>query len=124
MKKLPSLRSVAAKGFTLIEILFVILVIGLLLAIAIPNFIIARESTRKKACINNLRKIDWAKDCFLMDNNKENEIMITEDDIYPPNGESYLKAIPYCDSGGKYTIGNGNVPPTCDFANGHDVNGN
>ncbi len=124
MKKLPFHRSVSTKGFTLIEILFVILVIGLLLAIAVPNFILAREQTRKKACINNLRKIEWAKDCFLMDNNKENDITITETDIYPPNGESYLKAIPHCDSNGEYTIGSGNVPPTCDFANGHDLTGN
>ncbi len=122
-KTLPR-RLKSSSGFTLIEILFVILVIGLLLAIALPNFVKAREQARKKACISNLRKIDWAKDCFLMDNNKDRDTVITETDIYPPGGVSYLRAVPVCDSGGAYTIGNGNVNPTCSYGNGHVATGN
>lgn len=113
------------RGFTLVEIMFVILLIGLLLAIAIPNFVAARKQTRKKACINNLRKIDWAKDAWMMDNNKDRDVVITEDNIFPSSGLGYLRAKPVCDAGGVYTIGNGEEDPTCSLsADGHNLAGN
>src|SRR5258708_1179276 len=48
-------------GFTLVEIMIVVAVIGLLAVIAIPNFVRARTTSQQNACINNLRQIDAAK---------------------------------------------------------------
>ena len=58
-----------AKGFTLVEIMIVVAIIGLLAAIAVPNFVQARQTARTNACINNLRLIDAAKEQYALEAN-------------------------------------------------------
>ncbi len=55
------------KGFTLVEIMIVVLIIGILLAIAVPNFIKARQNSRLQSVIGNLKQIDSAKQQWAMD---------------------------------------------------------
>ncbi len=110
------------KGFTLVEIMIVVLIIGILMAIAVPNFIRARENSRKSTCIANLKQIDSAKEQWAMDNKKADADPCAFTDLTGPSG--YLKGAgtgPVCPSSGTYTVGNIGTPPTCNALVGTHV---
>ena len=70
-------------GFTLVEIMIVVAIIGLLAAIAIPNFIRARTTAQTNACINNLRQIDSAKQQWALETHQNGTATPDEAAIKP-----------------------------------------
>src|SRR6187401_2388668 len=70
-------------GFTLVEIMIVVAIIGLLAAIAIPNFVRARKTSQTNACINNLRQIDGAKQQWALETGAISTAPCTAADITP-----------------------------------------
>lgn len=107
------------KGFTLIEIMIVVLIIGILLAIAVPNFITARDTARAKSCVSNLKQIDAAKQQWAMDNKKLGTDTPVDADLSP----TYIKGtMPACPSGGTYTINAVDTDPTCSIGGTHVLN--
>ena len=79
---LMSTKKALRRGFTLIEIMIVVLIIGILLAIAVPNFVKARESARTKSCVSNLQQIQAAKQQFAMDTKAAGTATVAATDIY------------------------------------------
>ena len=61
------IKTVRSAGFTLVEIMIVVAIIGLLATIAIPNFVRARLQAQRSACINNLRQLDGAKQTWALE---------------------------------------------------------
>ncbi|MBU4201279.1 MAG: prepilin-type N-terminal cleavage/methylation domain-containing protein [Kiritimatiellae bacterium] len=88
------------KGFTLVEIMIVVAIIGLLAAIAIPSFMRARTTSQANACINNLRQIESAKDQYALEAGLTNLALMDTHwvDIGPTTNVAggYIKAWPLC----------------------------
>ena len=93
-----------------------IAVIGMLAAIAIPNFVRARNTAQMNACINNLRMIDGAKQQWALEQKKEATDTPTQSEVV-----AYLKVaqFPICPAGGVYSINAVGKDPVCSIPNHH-----
>lgn len=105
-----NLRMRPLGGFTLVEIMIVIAIIGLLAGVGVPNYLRMQENAKREVCNCNREAIDNAKTLWAAEHKKSETDVPGDEDL-----KNYLKKnqIPACPSGGGYTIGAVNAPVSC-----------
>ncbi|HEV2394358.1 MAG TPA: prepilin-type N-terminal cleavage/methylation domain-containing protein [Verrucomicrobiae bacterium] len=110
-------------GFTLVEIMIVVAIIGLLAAIAIPNYVKARTNAQRNSCISNLREIEGATQIWALEQKAASTAVVQYSDI-----SSYLKRAVNCPAAGtdtsfsgSYSINGVTDAPTCNISGSDPV---
>src|SRR6516164_7010498 len=99
------IRTSHGAGFTLVEIMIVVAIIGMLAAIAIPNFVHARQQAQQNACIANLRQLDGAVQQYALENKLQSDAQYTLDALKPYIKLDSNNEMPKCPAGGTYSPG-------------------
>ncbi|HMJ92015.1 MAG TPA: prepilin-type N-terminal cleavage/methylation domain-containing protein [Candidatus Acidoferrum sp.] len=106
-------RILNRRGFTLVEIMIVVAIIGLLAAIAIPNFVRARSTSQQNACLENIRQMFGAKATWALEQKKNLTDTPTDAELFGVTG--YIRAKPQCPAGGVYQTQPVDTKPACNI---------
>lgn len=98
-------------GFTIVELMIVVSIIGLLATIIAPSVLRARAEAAREACISNLRKIDGAKAQWAMENHKSPTDVPSDTDLF--GATRYIRTKPTCPARGIYQLEAVAQPPDC-----------
>ncbi len=111
-------------GFTLVEIMIVVAIIGLLATIAVASFAYVRSTSQANACINNLHQIDGAVTEWALENGKKtgDSPPSLATDLTPYIKLNANSSIPGCPAGGSYTMGPVGTIPQVTCSLGTSVN--
>jgi prepilin-type N-terminal cleavage/methylation domain-containing protein len=120
-RKRPDMKAKTIRklGFTLVEIMIVVAIIGLISAIAIPSWVRARSTSQQNACINNLRQIDGAKQQWALEFKVLPGVTPNVTDIQPYMGRGTVGGTPTCPQDSSqtfatsYNVGPVSTAPTC-----------
>jgi general secretion pathway protein G len=104
-------RDSRERGFTLVEIMIVVLIIGILVSLALPSWMNARARAQTRICVANLRQIHQAKEMYALATRAQTGDAVSMSDLVP----QYLDHEPFCPAGGgaAYIVNAIGTPPEC-----------
>ena len=114
-RRRAALRRRRQSGFTIVEIMIIVLILGILLMVAVPDFSRVRELSHSKSCVDNLKKIDAAKQQYSL----AHKLMSGAPDpgldalTGSAGASAYLKEKPVCPSNGAYVVNAIGLAPAC-----------
>jgi prepilin-type N-terminal cleavage/methylation domain-containing protein len=94
--------SARRRGFTLIEIMIVVCIIGIIVGMALPGYMKSRAQARKQVCLENLAQIESAKQQWGLEAGKTDGDTPTQDDLIGPT--RFIKKMPECPAAGTYDL--------------------
>jgi prepilin-type N-terminal cleavage/methylation domain-containing protein len=100
-------------GFTLVEIMIVVAILGLLVGIALPNFMKSRSNAQKQICIENISQIESAKQIWGVEGGHTEGDAPEQADLIGPT--LYIKRMPECPAGGDYRFNGIGVNAECEI---------
>lgn len=109
-------KASSTSGFTLIELIAILVVIAILGAIAIPKMVQARAAKFRMSCQGNLRQLGdgtpgGAKVAWAIESKQLDTAVPTDSDLFGP--QRYIRAKPLCPLGGTYSLNAVTAKPTC-----------
>lgn len=105
-------------GYSLIEIMVVVALVGVVAVLAVPNAMTARTTASRSVCLAALKQIESAKEQWAVEHKKSGGDTALDDDLF--GLDKYLKYKPKCPEGGSYLINANHAKPACSVA-GHTL---
>ncbi|MEK7674828.1 MAG: type II secretion system protein [Verrucomicrobiota bacterium] len=110
------IKTAGKSGFTVVEIIFVLVIVAVLFGVLLPRYAKARAAARTHACINNMAQAQSAKESWALENKKKAADPVAWSDITP-----YIKyGVPVCPAGGAFALGAAGTNITCSVS-GHSL---
>jgi prepilin-type N-terminal cleavage/methylation domain-containing protein len=108
------MRHHSKRGFTFLEIMIVVGIVGMLVTMAMPNFLRTRALAQKNVCIENMLQLESAKQLFALEKGKSSGYTVVDAELF---GDGlFMKRKPECPAGGDYDLALIGTNTTCSYA--------